>query len=132
MIPEQLIGGVSTCRELVQSAFNLGDFEMQVYVALSRQGPLRADELGKAMGKDRSTVYRALQKLMSCGLVYRETKSIERGGYFHIYRTISKEMLLKRLEQCVEDLHKRMRQTLVHFAEKFDENMAASIDKQKV
>jgi predicted transcriptional regulator len=132
MMPERLIGEVTTCQDLVQCAFSLGEFEVQVYMALSKQGPVRADELAKAMGKDRSTVYRALQKLMTCGMAYRETKSIERGGYFHVYRAIGKEMLRRRLEQCVNDWYERMKESLEHFTEKFDENMAASTVKQKV
>jgi predicted transcriptional regulator len=132
MMPERLIGEVSTCQDLVQCAFSLGEFEVQVYMGLSRQGPVRADELAQTMGKDRSTVYRALQKLMSCGMVYRETKSIQRGGYFHVYRAIGKELLRKRLEQCVNDWYDRMREALDHFTERFDENMAASAAKQKV
>lgn len=117
MLPEKMIGDVSTCQDLVQCAFSIGDFEVQVYYQLLKSGPERADELAAKIGKDRSTVYRALQKLMSCGMVYRETKSIERGGYYHVYKAISREMLKKRLEQCVNDWYSRMQEVLNRFLE---------------
>jgi predicted transcriptional regulator len=101
----------------VQCAFSLAEFEVEVYYQLSQSGPLRADELAAKMGKDRSTVYRSLQKLMTCGMVYRETKSIERGGYFHIYKAIGKELLRERLERCVNDWYSHMQEVLSKFGE---------------
>jgi predicted transcriptional regulator len=117
MLPEKIIGEVHTCHDLVQCAFNLAEFEIEVYYQLSQTGPLRADELAAKMGKDRSTVYRSLQKLMTCGMVYRETKSIERGGYFHLYKAIGKELLKERLERCVNDWYSHMQEVLSRFGE---------------
>jgi predicted transcriptional regulator len=115
MLPEKMIGEVSTCHDLVQCAFSLGAFEVEVYYQLTELGSVRADELAEKMGKDRSTVYRALQKLMSCGMAYRETKSIDRGGYYHVYKGISREMLRKKLEHCVNDWYARMQDVLEKF-----------------
>jgi predicted transcriptional regulator len=117
MLPEKIIGEVHTCHDLVQCAFSLAEFEVEVYYQLSQAGPLRADELAAKMGKDRSTVYRALQKLMTCGMVYRETKSIERGGYFHVYKAIGKDMLRERLEHCVNDWYAHMQEVLSKFGD---------------
>jgi len=117
MLPEKIIGEVHTCHDLVQCAFSLAEFEVEVYYRLSQSGPLRADELAAKMSKDRSTVYRSLQKLMTCGMVYRETKSIERGGYFHIYTAIGKDLLRERLERCVNDWYSHMQEVLSRFGE---------------
>jgi predicted transcriptional regulator len=115
MLPEKVIGEVHTCHDLVQCAFSLAEFEVEVYYQLSQTGPLRADELAAKMGRDRSTVYRSLQKLMTCGMVYRETKSIERGGYFHLYNAIGRELLRERLERCVNDWYSHMQEVLNKF-----------------
>jgi predicted transcriptional regulator len=117
MLPEKIIGEVHSCHDLVQCAFSLAEFEVEVYYRLSQSGPLRTDELASKMGKDRSTVYRALQKLMTCGMVYRETKSIERGGYFHVYKAIGKELLRERLDRCVNDWYANMQEVLSRFGE---------------
>ena len=117
MLPEKMIPSVSNCKDLVQCAFSLSEFEVDVYNQLTDGGPKRADDLADLMDKDRSTVYRALQKLMSCGICFRETKSIERGGYFHVYRAIGRDELKHKLELCVEDWYGRMQQVLAKFGQ---------------
>lgn len=118
MIPEKMMSQVGTCQDLVQCAFSLNEFEVMVYNKLVETGPTRADDLADLMGKDRSTVYRALQKMLSCGMCYRETKSIDRGGYYHVYRAISREELKIKLRSCVDNWYQRMQDVL----EKLDEH----------
>ncbi|MBI0583390.1 MAG: helix-turn-helix domain-containing protein [Methanomassiliicoccus sp.] len=114
------ISAISSCRDIIQCAYNLNDLEVEVFRAASRQGPWRADELADQMGKERSTVYRALQKLISCGMCVRETRSMEKGGYYHVYSAIPHDVLRGRLELCVEEWSKRMKDVLA----RFDENYA--------
>ena len=120
MLPEKMMPTVSNCKDLVQCAFSLNEFEVEVYNRLTEVGAKRADDLADLMGKDRSTVYRALQKLMACGMCFRETKSIERGGYYHVYRAISRDELKQKLEHCVDDWHARMQQLLDKFGQTAD------------
>ena len=120
MLPEKMISSVSNCKDLVQCAFSLNDFEVDVFNRLTEAGAKRADDLADLIGKDRSTVYRALQKLMTCGMCFRETKSIERGGYYHVYQAISRDELRSKLEQCVADWYGRMQQVLAKFGEHGD------------
>jgi predicted transcriptional regulator len=121
VLPEKMIHSVSNCKDLVQCAFSLSEFEVEVFNRLTDAGAKRADDLADLMGKDRSTVYRALQKMMTCGMVFRETKSIERGGYYHLYRAISRAELKHKLETCVDDWYGRMQEIL----EKFEQHMDA-------
>jgi predicted transcriptional regulator len=124
VLPEKLIHSVSDCKDLVQCAFSLSEFEVEVYNRLTENGAKRADDLADLMGKDRSTVYRALQKLMTCGMCSRETKSIERGGYYHVYRAISRDELKHKLELCVDDWYERMQQVLAKFGQHTDNGPA--------
>jgi predicted transcriptional regulator len=117
MLPDKMLNQVGTCQDLVQCAFSLNEFEVMVYNKLVLSGPMRADDLADLMDRDRSTVYRALQKMMTCGMTFRETKSIERGGYYHVYRAIDREELKHKLEHCVEDWYSRMQGILSRFTE---------------
>jgi predicted transcriptional regulator len=119
LLPEGVLKGASSCQDLMKCAYNLNEFELEVYRRLSETGPVRADDLAKLVGKERSTVYRTLQKLMSCGICYRETKALGRGGYYHVYVAIGRGELKKKLEQCVENWHEKMRQALSKFGEGF-------------
>jgi len=118
MLPNKLMNA-PTCEDLVQCAFSLSEFEITIYRKLVEVGPSRADEIAEEIGRDRSTVYRSLQKLMSCGMVFRETRSIERGGYYHVYIPISKQMMKEKLERCVDEWHQRMLSMLTKFGEDF-------------
>jgi predicted transcriptional regulator len=117
MPPQRSIATISSCRDIVQCAFNLNDFEVEVFRAAASHGPLRADELADRMGRERSGVYRALQKLLSCGMCLRETRSLEKGGYYHVYSAIDKDALKTKMELCVEEWSRRMRDALSRFDE---------------
>ncbi|MCG7844300.1 MAG: helix-turn-helix domain-containing protein [Methanomassiliicoccales archaeon] len=114
MLPET-IKDINSCQDLVQCAYSLNGFEVEVYEMLLETGPVNANELADLMGKDRSTVYRALQKMMTCGMVFRETRSIARGGYFHVYKAISRSDLREKLQGCIDDWYTKMKFALEQF-----------------
>ena len=113
--PQKILSGEASCKDIVKCLFRLTDFELVIYKKLVRQGPLRADDLAPALKRDRSTVYRALQKLVAAGLAFRDTKSIERGGYFHVYSAVSPEQLKQRLHKCADDWFDNMNKAVDDF-----------------
>ena len=113
--PQKILSGEATCRDIVKCLYRLTDFELVIYKKLVRQGPLRADDLAPVLKKDRSTVYRALQKLVAAGLAFRDTKSIERGGYFHVYSAVSPEQLKQKLPKCADDWFENMNKAVDDF-----------------
>lgn len=113
--PQQILAGNATCRDIVKCLYRLTDFEIAIYRKLVKQGPLRADDLAPVLKKDRSTVYRALQKLVASGLAYRDTKTIERGGYYHVYAAVSPDELKTRLHKCADDWFENMNSAIDDF-----------------
>ncbi len=104
-----------SCTDLLRCMYNLSDMDMEVLRLLLAEGPFRAEDLAERLGKDRSTVYRSLQKLVSCQVISKETKSLERGGYYHVYATVPRDVLRERLEHCVEEWHSRVSMLLDRF-----------------
>lgn len=100
---QKIISGQATCRDIVKCMYGLSDFELAIYRRLVKRGRLRADDLAPIMKKDRSTVYRALQRLVGAGLAFRETQNIDRGGYFHVYTAVKPEQLREKLRKCADD-----------------------------
>ena len=112
---QKILSGQATCRDIVKCMHGISDFELAIYRRLVKQGPLRADDLAPVMRKDRSTVYRALQKLVSSGLAFRETKTIERGGYYHVYTAVPPEQLRTKLHKCADDWFENMNSAIDDF-----------------
>ncbi len=106
-----------SCGDLVRCMYNLTDLDMEVLRRLMTEGSARAEDLADELKRDRSTVYRSLQKLVACQSVAKETRSLDRGGYFHVYTAVPKDVLRERLEHCIEDWHDRLLEMLGRFDE---------------
>jgi predicted transcriptional regulator len=113
--PQKILSGQATCRDIVKCMYGLSDFELAIYRRLVKQGPLRADDLAPVVKKDRSTVYRALQGLVSAGLAFRDTKTIDRGGYYHIYSAVRPKQLREKLHRCADDWFENMNSAIEDF-----------------
>ena len=81
----------------------------------SSRGPSRRTTSSLSLKKDRSTVYRALQRLVTSGLAFRDTKTIERGGYYHVYTAVPPAQLKERLRRCADDWFENMRGAIDDF-----------------
>ena len=114
-----MFSGAATCEDVMQCFFNLNEFEIMIYTKLLNEGPKRSDDLAKKVKKDGSTVYRALQKLISSGICFRETKTIDRGGYYHVYVAVSHYIVKKKMKDCINQWNTSMKKALEEFDEKF-------------
>ena len=106
--------------DLLRCMYNLSDLDLEAMRLLLSEGPMKAEDLADRLGRDRSTMYRALQKMVSCQIVEKETRSLERVGYFHVYAVAPRDVLLVRLEHCVEVWYTRMKSLISHFDEDMD------------
>jgi predicted transcriptional regulator len=119
MDPQKMFSGSATCEDVMQCFFNLNELEIELYLGLVNEGQQRSDALAKKVKKDGTTVYRALQKLTSCGICFRETKTIDRGGYYHVYSAVSLEVLKKKIQDCIKRWNTNMKKALEEFDERF-------------
>jgi predicted transcriptional regulator len=68
---------------------------------------MTVEDISSIICRDRSTTQRALKTLLRKGLIERDRKHMERGGYFYIYKSISSEevhkQILAQLDQWYQD-----------------------------
>lgn len=84
--------------DLLGCAFGLSKREVSVLLRLLASGnwvPVAA--LASRAGRDRSVVQRALASLASKGLVERDHRNRERGGYEYVYRARDKQMIKREI-----------------------------------
>ena len=106
-IPEMIHGNFN-CSDIAKCVLGLKTLDLETYRLLVQEGPRTAEELGELLHRERSTAYRALQNLMSCGLVYRETKTIEGGGYFYIYKALDPCKLKDMVQDNINTWYEKM------------------------
>jgi len=84
-INPEMIRGDFKCDDIAKCILGLKNIDIETYKTLVAKGPMTAESLGEVLNRERSTAYRSLQNLMGCGLVRRETRTINSGGYFYDY-----------------------------------------------
>ncbi|MCL7415813.1 MAG: helix-turn-helix domain-containing protein [ANME-2 cluster archaeon] len=106
-IPEMIHGNFN-CSDIAKCVLGLKSLDLDSYRLLVQKGAMTAEELGEILNRERSTAYRALQNLMTCGLVYRETKTIEGGGYYYIYKALDPCKLKDMVQENINTWHEKM------------------------
>jgi predicted transcriptional regulator len=94
--------------DLIKFVFGLKSLDLETYKALLKHGHLTSEKLGEIINRERSTAYRSLQNLITCGIVYRETKSIEGGGYYYEYVAIEQSELKGMVKKNIDEWYRQM------------------------
>ena len=94
---------------LLSCVFGIRDHERRTYLALHEQPGSTVEELAGVLDRDRSNVNRSLSTLQQKGLVDRERRLLDSGGYVYQYTAVDLEtaraMLHAALDEWVESVH---------------------------
>jgi len=104
--------GRISCGDVIRCVFDLSREEWKVYRFILSRGPLRVERVAKFLGKDRSTAYRELQKLINCGICYKEPNNLKEGGYYFLYYSMPLEELKREAEECVERTYRLLKEAI--------------------
>ncbi len=92
----------ASCNELLCAVYSLNPVDLDVFYHVAGGNSATLDELAKAVRRDRTTVHRSLQKLVSNQLCYKEAKSLKGGGYYHLYSATELAKIKEQAEQRVK------------------------------
>jgi predicted transcriptional regulator len=104
--------GTFTCNDLLKCVFNLSETDIAILNMLSETHPLTAHQVGKSIKKDRSSSYRGLEKMVSCGLIYKERRGGTPRGSINVYFRIPQKELYKKAEQILDRCYTKIKKTL--------------------
>ena len=102
------------CKDILQFIFNLNSADIEVFRKLKQTGEVEAKVLAKLLNKERSTIYRSLQRLTKSGLCEKNKKIIESGGYYHTYNCKGTKITSKRIETCLDNWYYQMKKSLTN------------------
>lgn len=123
----------ATVKDLFIQLYDLSAPELDIlFMLISRENeePMTLDEVAKEMDRDRSTTFRSLQKLVSLGLVVKETKTIKDGGYFHVYSAVDGETFKRETERRVKELQKSLDRLLKKFESDMQHAISSMYEKK--
>lgn len=96
-------------REVMACVFDIQDHEMRTYLALLDNPGSTVAELAEVLDRDRSNVNRSLTTLLEMGLVDRERRLLDPGGFVYQYTATplpeAKELMHDAFETWTERVH---------------------------
>ncbi len=93
----------SNCENAIRCFFDLSTQDLKVYRELLENGPGTAIEIGNRIGRDRSTAYRSVSKLVDNRLAFKKIRNREGGGIFHVYEAVEPDKVQEMLIETIEE-----------------------------
>ncbi|EFW92283.1 transcription regulator [Haladaptatus paucihalophilus DX253] len=114
-----------TCEGLLECFHGTKELDKDVFGLLVESSePLTVDEIAERIDRERSTAYRAVQRLMQAGFVQKEQINYDQGGYYHVYRPTDPDKIADDMQRMLNDWYAKMGQLIGEFREKYDQQMA--------
>jgi predicted transcriptional regulator len=107
----------STVKDFIAFLYNLSPLDLDILLFLIKINPQgkSLQDLAVAMDKDKSTVFRSLQRLASKGIVRKETRPLKGRGYYHMYSSIDRANFMANTQNRAVDIKKSLDRLLKSF-----------------
>lgn len=123
----------STIKDLFTNIFDLSPLEVDLVLFLIANNDtyMTLEELAKETNRDKSTVFRSLQKLVTLGICIKETKTMKGGGYYHTYCAIDVKSFKIITERKVKEIQQSFDRLLKRFEHDLEQQVMSFYKKQK-
>lgn len=116
----EMLEGTADSGELLEQLFGLNRLDRTVYeVLLLADGPRRIDDLAVEVDRDRTSVYRSLTRLRADGFVTRSERSLDSGGYYHVFEAVSPAIVAEKMRQRLNELYATIGPTVAEFKDTY-------------
>jgi predicted transcriptional regulator len=114
----------SSYEDIFAYLYNLSTSEINLMtILLKSREPLTLESLANRISRDKGTVFRSLQKLVSLDLCTKESKTLKGGGYYHVYNAVE----ISRIEENTEHRIREIQKSLNRIMKKFRSNIEEMI-----
>jgi predicted transcriptional regulator len=115
----------STAKDLFIYLYDLSPLDADLFFTLMKnKKPMILEELAKKIKRDKSNVFRSVQKLVNSGICIKETRTLKDGGYYHVYSAVDTKTFKMETENRVKELQASFDRILRKFEHDI-ENMVA-------
>ena len=120
----------STLKDLFIYLYDLSPLELDLlFILIKNKRSMTLEELAKKADRDKSGVFRSLQKLVGLGICIKDTKTMKEGGYYHEYSAIDIESFKIETEKRVKELEDSFHRLLRKFEEDIGKAIASFYQK---
>ena len=111
------------CEGLLECFHGLKQLDKEIFQKLVQtDGPLTIDEIADEVDRERSTAYRAVQRLLQAGFIQKEQVNYEQGGYYHVYKPTDPSNIADSMQRMLNDWYAKMGQLISEFEEKYEQS----------
>ncbi|MFB6201204.1 MAG: helix-turn-helix domain-containing protein [Halorhabdus sp.] len=118
------------CEGLLECIHGLKELDKEVFRTLTgADDPLTIDEIAEAVDRERSTAYRAVQRLLQSGFIQKEQVNYDQGGYYHVYHPTDPEQIADEMQRTLNDWYAKMGQLISEFRRKYESEITTAGDE---
>ncbi|AAV44844.1 helix-turn-helix domain-containing protein [Haloarcula sp. JP-Z28] len=111
------------CEGLLECFHGLKELDKECFRALvEAEEPLTVDELADAVDRERSTAYRAVQRLLQTGFIEKDQINYDQGGYYHVYSPTDPSQIADEMQRMLNDWYAKMGQLIQEFENKYEQS----------
>ncbi|RZV10427.1 Predicted transcriptional regulator [Natrinema hispanicum] len=113
------------CEGLLECFHGLKQLDKECFRALvAADEPMTVDEIADAVDRERSTAYRAVQRLLQTGFIQKDQVNYDQGGYYHVYFPTDPSKLADSMQRMLNDWYAKMGQLIQEFEDKYEQAQA--------
>ena len=119
------------CEGLLECFHGLKQLDRDCFQALvDAEDALTVDEIAEAVDRERSTAYRAVQRLLQTGFIQKEQINYDQGGYYHVYRPTDPSKIAGEMQRLLNDWYAKMGQLIGEFEDKYEDEATTAPQMQ--
>jgi len=112
------------CEGLLDCLHGLKDLDRECFQTLAAsEEPLTVDEIADRVGRERSTAYRSIQRLLGTDLIQKEQINYDQGGYYHVYYPTDPDEVADDMQRLLNDWYAQIGTLIQEFRTKYGEEV---------
>ena len=106
----------STVKDLFIYLYNLSPLDVDVFFLLMKsKKPMTIEDMAKKLRRDKSNIFRSVQKLVTLGICTKDAMTLEEGGYYHVYAAVDIKTFKLETEKRINELKSSFDRILKRF-----------------
>lgn len=123
---------IACCSDLLETLFDLGPTDVIVFYSLDEGVWKTVSEISNLTGRESSTVYRSLQRLVNSGIAVRDVRTIRDGGYYFVYSLLSVEKLAGLMREKILSMTKGMEKLLNDLISELNSRKSFVLNREEI